>query len=162
MEIQNTKTPPLTLNHHFFPTVMVAAKPESVKSHPSEVQFGYDFQFSVEILKNPANDLDYQVQLTIAADEKAGFVQGYDIKLVIVGFVGIDSQYPAADRDSLVAMVGPTLLYGAAREFILSITLRGPFPPVYLPTVSFIPAETAAAGDGPIPKKRKKRSVSST
>jgi preprotein translocase subunit SecB len=56
----------------------------------------------------------------------------------MVGFMHVLETYPSDKIDLLVAVNGPALLYSSAREIIASITGRGPFPAIVLPSVNFL------------------------
>jgi preprotein translocase subunit SecB len=49
-------------------------------------------------------------------------------------------QQGVANKEVVLLVGGLGVLYGAAREFILSITSRGPNAPLMLPVVQFRPA----------------------
>jgi preprotein translocase subunit SecB len=140
MEIRSVRKPPLAMTDHFFTEISVVAN-HAVP--PPDAQdgkiFGYDFNLDVDVAESPINDREYQVQLTIRADEQPGCLKGYDIKLVAVGFFVVDAGVEESRQKEIAGIIGSTLLYGAAREFLYTLTLRGPHPAVYLPTTSFIP-----------------------
>jgi preprotein translocase subunit SecB len=60
----------------------------------------------------------------------------------------------------MVSILGPTLLLGSAREFIYNLTSRGPYPSVYLPTVSFLPLAAQKSKGAAISKEKKAASKS--
>lgn len=131
--------PPLDLKYHFYSNIHVTADVNIVKNIKPDSEFGYDFTTEVEVGQSQDNKLEYQVQLTIKSEPAEGKVKGYDIELSVIGFIEADSKYPEEQRIGLISVVGASLLYGAARDFLLTLTSRGPYPPVYLPTISFIP-----------------------
>jgi hypothetical protein len=63
---------------------------------------------------------------------------------------------PPEKAESLVANLGPSMLYGAMRELIMLITSRGPNPVVVLPAFSFIKenVESMQRYDTPEPSNR--------
>ena len=65
----------------------------------------------------------------------------YAIHLVVVGLFTIDKKFP--DHEKLLRVTGASMLYSAAREFIITVTSRGPWSEVIIPTVSFLPEEKA-------------------
>lgn len=141
MEVKNTKKPPVEMRDHFFTDVQVKADPSVAKDIKKGKEFGYTYKLDVECSKVPRTNSEYNVQLTIETAELSGCLKGYDVRLVVFGPVEVDKKVEKARREGLAAVLGATLLYSAAREFLYSITLRGPFPPIYLPTTSFIPDE---------------------
>jgi preprotein translocase subunit SecB len=58
-------------------------------------------------------------------------------QIKVVGLFSI--QHDVANKEIVLLVGGLGVLYGAAREFILSITSRGPNAPLMLPIVQFRP-----------------------
>ncbi|QLA17567.1 protein-export chaperone SecB [Desulfolutivibrio sulfoxidireducens] len=165
MEVQDTKKPPIELLNHFFSEISVLADPLAASKEENEAEFGYDYSLNTEIGQNPEDDSLYIVILTIKSKELDNYIKGYDIKLSIVGYFKVSQSYPQDKRSAMVSVLGPSLLYGAAREFLYSLTLRGPYPPIYLPTTSFIPENTKIKKEvleekspGKTPSKKKGKS----
>jgi len=139
--------PPLTVKNYFFPFVQVAADAE-FDSSEGVPEIAFETKVAVE--KAPDNDT-YQVMLEITAfpeNEKKKIP--YSIHLIAVGLFSVSKEWE--DPEKLLKINGASILYSSAREFIITITSRGPWPPVLLPTISFIPAEEKAK----IPPKRKR------
>lgn len=136
--------PPLTLNYHFFPRIQVVADSSISRTVKKASEFGYKFSTVTELRQSQDNPLEYQLQLTIHSDSAEGKIKGYDITLDVVGFIEADRDYPEEQRDGMISVVGASLLYGAARDFLYTITSRGPFPAVYLPTISFMPDDNGS------------------
>ena len=123
---------PIDLKSSFFPYVQVAADPE----------------FNVD-----ADEIysDIQVKQTVDLDEEKGLYQvtlaitvspggeeekvPYSIDLVAVGLFSVDKGID--DPVRILKINGSSMLFSAAREFIIAITARGPWPPFCLPTASF-------------------------
>jgi len=129
--------PPLELKKYFFPFVQVAADPE------------YDLSFQdprprFEVRTTVEHDEEngiYQVVLEITAEpEDEDSKIPYSIRLITVGLFAVDERFP--DREKLLKVTGASLLYSAAREFIITVTSRGPWPQVIIPTISFLPQKT--------------------
>jgi preprotein translocase subunit SecB len=62
----------------------------------------------------------------------------YSFKVGLIGFFELASDYRGGNAEQLVKINGPSMLYSAAREALASVTGRGPFPPVLLPSVNFL------------------------
>lgn len=125
--------PPLIVKEYFFPFVQVSADPD-ITSEESAVM---DFETKVAVDKDPDNNT-YQVTLEITAmpeDETKRIP--YAIHLIVVGMFSVDEKWP--DPEKLLKVNGASILYSAAREFIITVTSRGPWPPTTLPTISFLP-----------------------
>lgn len=143
MEIRDVKQPLLELDTYFFSEIHIVANaaltPEELRSG---MDFGCSFAYDVELGTAREDDRKYQVVLTATNQGKEGLLQAYDIRVRIVGFFTVSPEYPEERKKGMVAVLGPSLLCGALREFILATTSRGPYPPVCLPATTFIPEET--------------------
>ena len=83
----------------------------------------------------------------------------YFFVLEIVGFFQVGPKYPPERLDALVKVNGPSVLYGVAREVIRDLTCRGPYPPMFLPSASFVEsvqAETSQEAAPPASKKKQR------
>lgn len=132
-----TRVPPLELKKYFFPFVQVAADAEY---EPSAKKISPHFEVRTTVEHDEENGI-YQVALEIFAepeDEKSKIP--YSIHLITVGLFTVDENFP--DREKLLKVTGASLLYSAAREFIITVTSRGPWPQVIIPTISFLQQET--------------------
>jgi len=144
MNVKSVKKPPIDMLHHFFSNIRVTSDPTAQNKFKNGKEFGCEFKFEVEYSKSPDNELEYQVILSISSLESKDLIKGYDIEISAVGFFLVGTESSVNSRDGLAAVLGPTLLYGAVRELLYSLTLRGPYPPIYLPTTSFIPEDDSA------------------
>lgn len=121
-----------------------------------EVSFNLQSPQIQDLDENPklnAADLDIEVRLGESKDNENGrFCQlsvklkdgkaktsPYKFKIVLAGFFEIDSACTNDDADLLMTNTAPSMLYTAAREYLLVITGRTRFFPVMLPTVLFTP-----------------------
>lgn len=133
--------PPLELKKYFFPYVQVAADAE-YESSEKEIKPNFEVRTSVE--QDPTSHI-YQVVLEIMAepkDEKSKIP--YSIHLIAVGLFAVNEKF--SDTEKLLKINGASMLYSAAREFIITVTSRGPWPHVVIPTVSFLPGKEQGAG----------------
>lgn len=71
------------------------------------------------------------------AEDESSFP--YKLSLSIMGFFEVEESFFEKDQGKIADINGSSILYGAAREFILSITARGRFGSFTLPTTTFIP-----------------------
>ena len=125
---------PLELKKYFFPYVQVAADAEYA---PSGKEIMPNFEVKTSVDYDETNHV-YQVVLEIIAepeDEKSKIP--YSINLIAVGLFTVNEKF--ADPKRLLRITGASMLYSAAREFIITVTSRGPWPYVVIPTVSFLP-----------------------
>jgi preprotein translocase subunit SecB len=62
----------------------------------------------------------------------------YTFEIVVVGRFRVDArQFQGEAAERLTDTNGPAVLFGAAREAIASVTGRGPYPPLCLPSITF-------------------------
>lgn len=76
----------------------------------------------------------------------------YDFLAVLVGFFKADERMSSEHAQTLIAVNGASVLYSAGRDILATVTARGPFPHVLLPTVAFIP-QVEQAQEQPAPAK---------
>jgi len=140
---------PLEISSYFYPAVSVAAdaefNPDTDTSPPHiEVKVSADhvenntYQVALEITLGPDNDENRQP---------------YAIQLIAIGIFHVDPDFP--DPEKLMRLNGATILYGAAREFLITITSRGPWGAVTVPSISFFkPEDTKQKEATQKPKKK--------
>ena len=81
----------------------------------------------------------------------------YRFRVVFVGFFHVFEEFPA-DRVELMARTNaPALLYSAAREALIPLTSRGPYPAIVLPSVTFLePPPSSPSSTTKVPTNGKK------
>lgn len=77
----------------------------------------------------------WKVDLEVRTPEKNNSFQPYN---VIVKLSGIFEVPNNLDWEVVVAVNAPAVLFGAAREIIATVTSRGSFPAMVLPSVTFM------------------------
>jgi len=120
---------PIKLDEYFFPVVQVVADP-SAEDKEQEL----DYKIEVSLSHDKEKKL-YQVAIEITSiqDDKA---HQYAINVVAIGIFRVDKRFK--DINKLLYINGASMLYSAAREFLITITSRGPWGAVTLPTHSFL------------------------
>jgi preprotein translocase subunit SecB len=133
---------PVRLEHYHLTTLSLTPVEEYAPSFDEGIYPRFaDAEFSIGVrLGEPGEDAAKQflVHLDLAAKPKAGAAFPYQFALgadAIVSFHGADSD-PAKVRD-LVLVNGASLLYGALREVLLTLTSRFPNGPLMLPSADF-------------------------
>ena len=127
MEMKRMDTP-LQLDEYFFPHVKVSADPEALGT---EVSAKCDFGVKVD------GEGSYQVSLVISSSSESEKKRTpYSIELVAIGFFSVSPEWDNPVK--LLKINGASILYAAAREFIITITSRGPWGAIMLPTTSFL------------------------
>ena len=124
----------LQLKEYFFPYVEVSADPNITDVDTVGTMH---FRARVDISKIEGAENEFQVSLTIDSQpESEENKQVYAIKLVTVGFFRVHPEWP--NKDKLLKITGASMLYASAREFLITITARGPYGQIMLPTASFL------------------------
>ena len=72
------------------------------------------------------------------AEDKDGGCPFYTFSFEVSGLFSVDKDYPAEKTEQLIRVNGAAVLYGAIREMAANLSARGPYPPVNLPTVTFV------------------------
>ncbi|HEX8721505.1 MAG TPA: hypothetical protein VF736_12790 [Pyrinomonadaceae bacterium] len=83
----------------------------------------------------------------------------YDFRVVLVGYFRINAEQPVDDMARAMEALKTTaasVLYSSARELIASVTGRGPFPALLLPTV-VIALDSATEQEKPTEAKKGSR-----
>lgn len=125
---------PLQLEQYFFPHVKVTADPGALET---TMEASQDFTTGVDVLRTEDGENNYQVSLSIKSyPESEDKRTAYTVDLVAIGFFNVISK--KHDPDKLLRVTGASILYAAAREFLITITSRGPWGPLMLPTTSFL------------------------
>jgi preprotein translocase subunit SecB len=156
---------PLQLEEYFFPHVKVSADPEAVGPDGTAK---CDFGINVNSIKTADETGSFQVSLVISSSPESEKQRiPYSIELAVIGFFRVSPDWP--DPHKLLEINGASILYAAAREFIITITSRGPWGAFMLPTASFLKIYTQKYAvkteelnnprevKNPKPKKRQKK-----
>lgn len=124
--------PPFEVENYFFPHIEVSADANFDSKAPL-IPPAFDVKASVT--KDEQSGV-YQVALEIRlepeSDEKR---QPYSLKLIGIGLFRFVKSVP--DPEKLLRINGASIIYSAAREFVLTVTARGPWGAIMLPTCSF-------------------------
>jgi preprotein translocase subunit SecB len=131
------KRSPLKVKNYFVTGLSVKATPVM---EGTQVPLAGDVNVTtkVEAAQRADNKRDWKVALQLncePADKNAG---AYVVAMELIGFFEVDSELSEDRIGDVVAANAPAILYSAARELILLITGRGPFPPLSLPSATFI------------------------
>jgi preprotein translocase subunit SecB len=145
MKSMSTLPPALDMERYFFSDVQIKANlglsEEDINSGKA---FNYDFSAKIDILGNDDDKTVYMVKLSLTNDNTTDS-RAYDIHLTVAGVFRFPENAPEDKINKLLQVLAPSILYGAARDFLLTITSRGPYPAAYLPTISFVPEEKRKA-----------------
>jgi preprotein translocase subunit SecB len=132
--------PTLQPEAYFYPKIHMEAKAKYKALHegPFRIQREHiDVKTSFGSLSQ--EEREWGVNLGIKTADKDQPIP-YVIDIEAVGFFKIAKGYPAEEIEKLIQIGGPTMLYSATREFILTISSRGPWGAVFMPSISFLPS----------------------
>lgn len=127
---------PLQLEDYYFPHVRVSAV--NTVGDPND-EYNNDFEVDVNVTEREDENGEtlYQVALRIrsypASEEKTNL---YLVELVAMGLFRVHPEFD--DPIKLLEVNGASILYSSAREFLITITSRGPWGQIALPTTSFL------------------------
>jgi preprotein translocase subunit SecB len=149
------KHSPLQLLRYLVPDVSCTANPGFSPQKPFDVVLD---QFSVNAVVTrqsaPANfpRHSWSVEMTVSQKLKEGQNFPYKFEVALVGFFACQDGLPAAaEEDTFVRINGSSMLYGAARELVRSLTSRGPWGELFLPSISFYDNKPKPEGETPVP-----------
>ena len=145
--------PPLQLELHFYPAIKIEADKNFKPGTPAQAKLNLHQVKSM--INNDA--FHWEVEQTIVMEPEGKAPIPYRVFLKVIGHFGVAESMNKEKIPELIEVTGGSMLFSAAREFILMVTARGPWPPVALPTVRIVP-EQAKAPEGlavkePKPKK---------
>lgn len=133
-----TKAPVLDLTGHFFPEVQVRANPEvTQETLDSGDAYDIDFVTNVRLSQSDERPDNYLIEFNLCTDKKQAD-KAWEISVTVVGSFVLP-ECEEQKRIGIVMVNGQSMLYGIVREFLYSLTSKGPFDPVYLPTITFYP-----------------------
>lgn len=80
----------------------------------------------------------WTIELRIHQEVKADQNFPYEFRMAMVGFFTFSDGSPEGfDHEHFLQVNGSTVLYGVAREILRTMTARGPWEELLLPTLSF-------------------------
>lgn len=134
---------PLQLEHYVFTKLEVEANhdyapQEAVAESPVKLRL------DMELGEHKEDSTKFQVTVGIDELRAEKGILPYRISLQVVGLFSISKDFKHDDLKKIVQVNGASMLYSAAREMILLITGRGPWPAYQLPTISFYQTVTEA------------------
>ncbi len=135
------KISPLQLNQYFITDLLFTANRDHNPAAPVKLK-ATDLDVQPTCLPNKDNPRAWQVTLRITQKPIAEANAPYSFSLEVVGFFEVAETYAAEKVAAFVETNGTSMLYGAARAILKTVTATGPYVPVLLPTVSFYTPET--------------------
>jgi preprotein translocase subunit SecB len=144
------KLAPLQLEGYFLTDLNCQANSQFKADKETKFQ-EEDLEVGVAVQPIKVRPNRWQVSLNIKLQPAPDANSPYTFCLNLVGVIcWVGPELPEERVGALLRTNGPSMLYGVAREMARDLTARGPFPPLVLPSVSFIPdAPPAAAPKAP-------------
>ena len=112
---------------------------KKIKENRRGAQSAENITTDVKYMTAADNENLHKIEMKISVDSKGKEHPPYRLSLFIWGVFEIDESFAKESADFLVQINGPSILYGAAREYIFASTAHGRFGPYLLPSVSFRP-----------------------
>ena len=96
-----------------------------------------EFQVATEAQADKDKNRNWKVVIKLQYQPPADANTPYRFSVEILGFFLVLNGYPEEKIERLVKVNGPSMLYGALREIVKAVTLRGPYGAIILPSPSF-------------------------
>lgn len=138
-EIAELQLSPLQLHRYFIKELHYAVKAEFDGKYDQTAAFPYP-QLTAQVthVQNEETQRDWSFELAVKSEDSGSTEFPYTLKIVLVGYFSVREGYPPDRADMLAKVNGPSVLYSAAREALVTITGRSGFPAIVLPSVIFI------------------------
>jgi preprotein translocase subunit SecB len=138
---------PLQLNKYFIKELHYAVKDNFDDKYDPSAEFPYPHLTAwIKHAQEEQSQRDWRFELTLESEDSQSTEFPYSLKIVLVGYFTVMDEYPSAQVDMLAHVNGPSLLYSAAREALVTITGRSGYPAIVLPSVMFIQHALAMSG----------------
>ncbi|MCX6969248.1 MAG: protein-export chaperone SecB [Verrucomicrobia bacterium] len=134
------KPSPLDL-HYYYVTELTFSVNKTFKAGESSALEGGNLRIFPELRKSEDPKSEPEWIMTLRVQQLAADDQPYSFSLELVGYLSVSSLVPEEKRELFLRANGASMLYGAAREIIRSVSAQGPYMPAILPSVSFYPAK---------------------
>ncbi len=130
---------PLQLNKYFIKELHYAVKDAFDDKYDQAAAFPYpQLTAWIKHTQGEQSQRDWRYELTLESEDSQSTAFPYSLKIVLVGYFTIMEEYPSEQMNMLAHVNGPSLLYSAAREALVTITGRSGYPAIVLPSVMFI------------------------
>lgn len=146
MEPAELRLSPLQLNRYFIKKLAYAVKDSFEGQYDPTASFTYPkLLATVNRVQSESQSRDWRFELTVESDDASSVEFPYSLEIVLVGEFTVAEGYPDERAELLARVNGPSLLYSAAREALVTITSRSGFPAIVLPSVLFLPTERTSS-----------------
>jgi len=122
---------PFKFEKYFFPIINIVANQNHKPTEPKDVMF----DVSSNLMTPKETQRIYQLNINIHVVEEESTNFPYTGGLQVVGLFSVNDSIDKEEIEALISSKGAGILYSAAREFLLTVTGRGPWAPLSLPYV---------------------------
>lgn len=135
---------PLQLEKYYIKEFWYSVKDEFVDRELQKEEIVFP-SLLAKVEKNRSEDdpRHWRFELSVKSNDEISKDFPYALGIILIGFFNISEDYPEERVDILATVNGPSLLYSAAREAIVTMTSRTLYPAVVLPSIMFLPSSTA-------------------
>jgi preprotein translocase subunit SecB len=144
---------PLQLDRYFFTKLQIEANAAYIQSAAGEspgTENNQDIKLRLDLGLGEHKEDPTKFQVVVGIDElrsEKGELP-YRIALEVIGQFSVDKNFKPENLRKLVQVNGASMLYSAARELVLTVTGRGPWPAYQLPAISLYDAVDKAESEG--------------
>ncbi len=132
--MEKMKSAPLQLSSLFFTTVRISAQP----NHRPDEGNRFDLDVNTDVFGIKSDKPRSRgVILNVKIKPEDGASVGYLGEVELFGNFTVADSWPEDKIDKLIYINGSGMLYAAAREMICTITARGPWDMMIIPSWSF-------------------------
>lgn len=132
------KKSPLSIKNYFVTSLSIKPNPSGEGAKVPLEGGGINVATKVETAQHVEDKRAWRVALQIDCSPTEKNLCVYIVSAQLVGFFEIDKDVPEGRIEDVIAANAPAILYSAARELVLLVTGRGPYPPLSLPSATFI------------------------
>lgn len=142
----NCNPSPLRFKSYFVTDLMFTANPKHEPKKPAELHINdLQVECNAERSKEAEGGQSWRVALRVMQNVGPDRNAPYNFMISVLGDFEVHPKYPSEKAEQLVRINGCSVLYSTVREILKSAMARGPFPPLFLPTVHFLGMEAPKA-----------------
>jgi preprotein translocase subunit SecB len=141
--VQNS---PLQLEEYLLRELMFSLTDELREIPAKSVNYdGMNIDINADVAMRDDDSRKWRCELTIASKTQEGLNHPYKFRITFVGFFRVIDEFPVERVETMARTNAPAVLYSAAREALLSVSGRGRYPAILLPSITFIEPPKAEA-----------------
>lgn len=134
---------PLNMEHYFVASLSMTANSTFDVKKPLDLKLEH-LQVEHVLREDQPADRHWQVTLRVIFRPGPDINVPYHFMIEMVGLFQVHPEFPENMVKKLIETNATGMLFGIAREILRSTMSTGPFTPLLLPTVSFLPEEQKA------------------